>query len=158
MKKSYIAVLVLLISFLSLADSRVRKKEVIDLQSTGKDLSALLPVGTVIGDCIVRESKFYSEKEYVIIVKKKSGSNNENAFQVINPSKYSSSDKTLIIRNLTKYKNLFSNTYRELKMKVIKLDDGKLRVDELFITSTSPGDDGELTFNASNSIGCINKK
>ena len=155
MKKSYIAAIVLLISFLSYADSIMRKSETIDLQETGKDLSTLIPEGTVIGDCVVRESKFYSDKEYVIIVKK---DNMDNAFQVINPSKYSTNEKTLIIRNITKYKNMFSKTDRELKVKAVKLDNGQTKVTELFITSTSLGSDGELVFNVSNSIGCTSKK
>ena len=155
MKKSYIAAIVLLISFLSYADSIMRKSETIDLQETGKDLSTLIPEGTVIGDCVVRESKFYSNKEYVIIVKK---NNIDNAFQVINPSKYSTNEKTLIIRNITKYKNMFSKTDRELKVKAVKLDNGQTKVTELFITSTSLGSDGELVFNVSNSIGCTSKK
>ena len=155
MKKSYIAAIVLLISFLSYADSIMRKSETIDLQETGKDLSTLIPEGTVIGDCVVRESKFYSNKEYVIIVKK---NNIDNAFQVINPSKYSTNEKTLIIRNITKYKNMFSKTDRELKIKAVKLDNGQTKVTELFITSTSLGSDGELVFNVSNSIGCTSKK
>ena len=155
MKKSYIAAIVLLISFLSYADSKMRKGEMIDLQETGKDLLTLIPEGTIIGDCVVRESKFYSDKEYVIIVKK---NNMDNAFQVINPSKYSTYDKTLIIKNVTKYKTRFSKTDRELKMKAIKLANGEMRVTELFITSSSLGSDGEKVFNVSNSIGCMNKQ
>ena len=158
MKKSYIATLVLLISFLSFADSKMRKSELIDIQETGKDLSTLIPEGTIIGDCVIRESKFYADKEYVIIVKKLNGNNIENAFQVINPSKYTSNDEFLIIKNTTKYKNLFSKTNRELKLKVVKLGNGTTKVVELFITSTSPGADEELVFNVSNSIGCMSKK
>ena len=155
MIKAYIVTLGLLVSFSSFANFKI---ETLNVKETGKDLSTLIPEGTEIGDCIVRQSKFYSDKEYVIVVKKKGIMNSENAFQFMSPSKYKSDDKTLVIRNIAKYENFFSKTNREFRLKVKKLNNGTIKVIELFITSTSPSDTEDLKFNVGNSIGCVSRK
>lgn len=82
----------------------------------------------------------------------------ENSFQVVTPSWYSSNNKTLNIKNIVKYENMFSVQFRELKVKAVRLNNGAMKVTELIITSTNSNDQWERTFNAKNSIACISKK
>ena len=161
--------LLLLISFSNVASSKLRADvgydtKTVSVQDTGRDLADLLRPGTIIGDCIVTNAKFYSAKEFVIQVKKTNGNilskqlNAINSFQIVNPSWYSSNNSTMKIKNIVKYENMFSVQFRELQVKAVRLNNGATKVTELIIISTNSNDQWERTFNEKNSISCISKK
>lgn len=131
------------------------------LKDTGSTLAYLMPEGTIIGDCEVRQAKFHSAIEYVIVVRKRGVLNTLTSDKIYSLkniySTFKRNDKFLIIHSMMSYDSSSLGKLYELKVKVKDLGKGKTKVVELKIITSAPNGNGGRDYIAKQSTSCISE-
>ena len=100
--------------------------ERVSVFKVGKELSYVLKSGTIIGDCIIRQAKFYSDERYILVLRKTTGNaltnkfNTDHDFTLSTPSWFLEDNKTKSLTNRNSGKALYGMYYSTLNVKIQK--------------------------------------
>ncbi len=170
MKKiNFFTLLLLAFSVSCYADSNEAYKKLMDVDSvsvlqTGKKLSYVLKPGTIIGDCEIRQAKFYSDIQFVLVLRKTTGNaltnkfNRDHVYYVSNPSWIYEDADIVNIRHKYTGKTFMGMYYSTLNVKLQKSRKNKPKVLELSIKSSRLNKDLVNTPDEADSISCSSEK
>ena len=108
------------------AYNKLMDVERVSVFKVGKELSYVLKSGTIIGDCIIRQAKFYSDERYILVLRKTTGNaltnkfNTDHDFTLSTPSWFLEDNKTKSLTNRNSGKALYGMYYSTLNVKIQK--------------------------------------